>query len=80
MVSNIAINLRPRAKNQMFRVVHFGYILSQSSDTMIKKTVLSMTLTKNISENDYSITYFYYDCNRSKRDLQNNILQVYIIT
>ena len=26
---------------------------------------------------NYSKIYLYYDCNRPKRDLQNNILQVY---
>ena len=28
---------------------------------------------------NYSKIYLYYDCYRPKRDLQNNILQVYII-
>ena len=32
-----------------------------------------------IPEMNYSKIYLYYDCNRSKRDLQNNILQVKII-
>jgi len=39
-----------------------------------------MTLTKNITENNYSKIYFYYDYNSPKRDLQNNVLQVYIIS
>ena len=38
-----------------------------------------MTLTKNLSENNYSKIYLNYDFNRTKRDIQNNILQVYII-
>ena len=28
---------------------------------------------------NYSKIYFYYDCNRLKQDLQNNILQVLYI-
>ena len=32
-----------------------------------------------MSENNYSKIYFYYDCNRSKRGLQNIIVHVYFI-
>ena len=47
--------------------------------TKYLKTALSSTLTKNVSENSYSKIYFYYGCNIPKRDLQKDILQVYII-
>ena len=43
-----------------------------------KKTALFTTLTKINSENNCSQIYLYYDCNRPKWDLQNNILQIYI--
>ena len=36
---------------------------------------MSTALTENISENNYSKIYLNYDCNRPRRDLQNNILQ-----
>ena len=49
-----------------------------SRDQLLKKTAFPTTLTKYISENNYKKIYFYYECNRPKRDMQNAILQVYI--
>ena len=40
--------------------------------------IIWLSLTNNKSENNYSKKYLYYECNRLKRDLQNNILQVFI--
>ena len=57
-----------------FRTVNFGYILSQRRDQVLKKD-LSTILTKNKSKNNYSKIYFYFDCNRPKRDLKKYMLQ-----
>ena len=55
------------------------YIFSQIRDQVLKKTALSKTLTKNISEINYSKIYFYYECNRPKRDLQIYILSFKVL-
>ena len=60
--------------NSLFRVY-----LKPNTWPYAKKTSLPTTLTKNVSKNNYKKTYFYYECNRPKRDLQNKILKVYII-
>ena len=70
---NIGLQYRPSIreyKDTVFLILSENQIKSKG-DLLNPKVYIRNELFKNI--------FIYYECNRPKRDLQNNILQVYII-